>query len=169
MIVICSFCRKTVREKEPYEDKRYSHGMCVDCYERRMKQMAGISFDEYLEDFDVPVVIVDQEARLVAINTKALAILNIPSENVRGLLGGEALECVYARLVEGCGRTAHCSACTIRRLVEKTRKAKRNQVNQQVFLMKDACTFILTVTTSYVEGMVSIAISDMKPVTGEER
>ncbi len=39
---------------------------------------------------------------------------------MRGFLGGEAMECVNARLPEGCGETEHCRTCTIRRTVMDT-------------------------------------------------
>jgi len=31
--VICSWCNKELQEKEPFEDKQISHGMCRDCKE----------------------------------------------------------------------------------------------------------------------------------------
>jgi hypothetical protein len=33
---------------------------------------------------------------------------------------GEVLQCVYSELPGGCGRTTHCTGCTIRRAFEHT-------------------------------------------------
>lgn len=167
MIVICSYCRKFIREKEPLANKNNTHGMCNDCYESRMKQLKGLSFDEYLEGFDIPVLIVDNEGRIVAANGNALALVDKPLEEVKGFLGGEALECVYSRLPEGCGNTVHCPACTIRKLVEKTRDTQCHYLNQQVFLTRDDKTLLLNVSTAYKEGMVIISISEIHQVMEE--
>jgi hypothetical protein len=167
MIVICSYCRKFIREKEPLANKNDSHGMCNDCYESRMKQLKGLSFDEYLEGFDVPVLIVDIEGRIVAANSNALGLIDKPWAEVKGFLGGEALECIYSRLPEGCGNTVHCPACTIRRLVEKTKETQCNYLNQETFLARDGNTLRLNVSTAYREGMVSISISEVHQLLEE--
>ena len=37
MIRICSDCKKLLGEKEPFEDKRVTHGICDDC-EAKLQQ-----------------------------------------------------------------------------------------------------------------------------------
>jgi hypothetical protein len=39
MIVKCCVCEGFIREKEPFEDKRVSHGLCDECYEKERKKM----------------------------------------------------------------------------------------------------------------------------------
>ena len=141
--------------------------MCEDCYDHMMRQLDGVSFDEYLEGFDFPVVLVDEEGRLAAANHKALDALNKPLERVKGFLGGEAFECAYARLEEGCGNTLHCPACTIRMLVNKTREEESSYEDQQVFLMTDQGKLNMTVSTSSVNGMVRIVIKEIAPAQEE--
>ena len=37
MLIKCSWCGKEMGEKPPLEDKRTSHGICKDCYDRVTK------------------------------------------------------------------------------------------------------------------------------------
>jgi len=167
MIVVCSYCRKKLGEKEPYENKRYTHGMCSDCHDKMMQQLEGISFDEYLEEFEFPVVIVDDDGRLAAANDKALAMFEKPLKSVQGLLGGEALECAYARLQDGCGNTVHCPACTIRMLVNETREKNSTFENRQVSLATDQGKLLMTVSTSNANDMVRLVIKEVRLAEGE--
>ena len=167
MIVICSYCRKFIKEKEPLANKNNSHGVCNDCFEARMKQLNGLSFDQYLEGFDIPVLIVDNDCKILAANSNALALTDKPLAKVKGFFAGEALECAYSRLPEGCGYTVHCPACTIRRLVEKTGDTQCNYLNQRAFIARDGHTLLLDVSTVYREGMVIISISNIHQVMEE--
>jgi len=117
MQIICSYCRKDLGEKEPLEDHRFSHGMCPECTDYFLAQIDGLPLEEYLENFEFPVVIVNSDSRIVATNKAAEKLTGKSGDKVMGLLGGEAMECVYARLPEGCGQTVHCETCTIRRAV----------------------------------------------------
>ncbi len=33
MIRVCAWCKKVIGEKEPFEDKSVTHGICQDCYD----------------------------------------------------------------------------------------------------------------------------------------
>jgi len=63
---------------------------------------------------------INPDGKVVLANDKALSILDKELDQVRGFKGGNVMECVYARLPEGCGNTIHCAACTIRVNVVKT-------------------------------------------------
>ena len=39
MTVICSWCKKDLGEKEPMDDRRISHGMCPDCFEKQKEEI----------------------------------------------------------------------------------------------------------------------------------
>jgi len=36
MIIVCSWCEKSMGEKEPFEDKNITHGICQPCYSRAL-------------------------------------------------------------------------------------------------------------------------------------
>lgn len=164
MRLVCSYCRKELGDKEPYDNTKITHGMCIDCHSMMMRQLEGMSFDEYLEGFQVPVLIVNDQGRIAAANDLALGMMETPLQKVQGFLGGEALECVYARLPEGCGKTVHCPACTIRNLVETTRNGREICHRKLVFLQKEQERLQMEVTTEYVNGMVRIAIHEVQSV-----
>jgi hypothetical protein len=42
MIVKCCVCEEFIREKEPFEDKRVSHGLCDECYEKEREALRSI-------------------------------------------------------------------------------------------------------------------------------
>lgn len=161
MILICSYCRKYLGEKEPLENTNHTHGMCSDCHSRLMRQLEGISFTEFLDDFDKPIAIINKEGRVAAANNKALQMLDKPLEKVQGFLGGEALECGYAQLPEGCGETAHCPACTIRNLVEATMRTQTSSEKVKVYLKTDEGEFAVIVSTSSINDMVQIIFEEM--------
>lgn len=161
MILICSFCRKYLGEKSPIENTSYSHGICSDCYSWQMRQIEGISFTDFLNDFDKPVAIINGEGRIAVANDKATQLFDKPMEKVQGFLAGEAMECGYARLPEGCGNTIHCPACTIRNLVEDTQKTKVSSSNVRVTLKTDEGLVDIIASTSYIHNMVKIVFEEV--------
>ena len=122
MRVVCSYCRKDLGTKPPLADVSMSHGMCQTCGEHFGALWGGMSWSQYLARFDFPVILVEGEGRFVGVNEAAGAMLGRTPEEVIGLLGGEAMECVHSRLPEGCGRTEHCATCTIRNTVSRTHR-----------------------------------------------
>ena len=39
MLVICAYCGKVIREKEPLENKMISHGCCKECYATEIEKL----------------------------------------------------------------------------------------------------------------------------------
>jgi hypothetical protein len=117
--VICSYCDATIREGKTDAPLR-SHGICADCMRYFKPQWSGLSMDQYLARFSTPVLVVDAAGRIYATNEAMEAGLDRAESELKGLLGGDAMECEYARLPEGCGQTVHCKTCTIRNTVEQT-------------------------------------------------
>ncbi len=124
MRVVCCFCARDLGTKAP-RGGGVTHGMCAECDQYFARQWAGLSWGEYLDRFDFPVMLVDADVRVVAANRAAGAMLGRDPASMLGLLGGEAMECVRARLPGGCGKTVHCSACAIRNAVTHTRRTGR--------------------------------------------
>jgi hypothetical protein len=67
-----------------------------------------------------------------------VSFLGTTREQSLGLLGGELMECRYARLSEGCGNTIHCSTCTIRQTVNNARESKSDLLGVPAWLDRDA-------------------------------
>lgn len=161
MKVVCSYCRCDLGEKEPLEDASISHGMCDDCFDYVDKQLDGLSYDEYLGQFDYPVVMVNPAGRVITANDKALTMLGKSKDRVNGYLGGEVFECVYARMQEGCGGTVHCETCTIRNLVQLTFETARDYVRKAVKLKTDEGLVEMIVSTSIKDRAVTMEINEI--------
>ena len=158
MKVICSYCRKELDDKEPFDDESVSHGICKACKDHYMNQISGLSLDEYLGEFEVPILMVDQHSRIIASNKMAEAWTGKSNEEAFGLLGGEVMECQYARLPEGCGETVHCVACSIRRTVMATMESGKTQMLVPVKLMQNDQEIAMTISTEKICAFVRIKI-----------
>jgi hypothetical protein len=158
MKIICSYCRKPCGEKEPLNDDRTSHGMCYDCFDHFERQAKGLKLDEYLDDFEAPILIVNKECRIAALNKKAAARLEKPRNEIIGLLGGEAIECNFARLPEGCGKTVCCETCTLRQTIMDTITTGKTRKNVRKTIRKSDREIDMIFSSYYVDGMVKIVI-----------
>ena len=75
-----------------------------------------------------------------------------------GFLSGEVMECVYARLPEGCGQTNHCFACTVRNTVMAAIESGEPQVHVPVELQRDGGKLRMIVSTEKVGSFVRMII-----------
>jgi PAS domain-containing protein len=122
MNVYCAWCGALLRSVADGSDPlgpHDSHGICADCA-RTLLQQLGIPIEKFLSELGVPVLMVDDDVRVLDANPAALSMLDRTEETVLGHLSGEVFECVNSRLPGGCGRSVHCSGCTLRRTVTST-------------------------------------------------
>jgi PAS domain-containing protein len=162
MKVVCSYCRADMREVEPYDDQGVSHGICDECYVHFMRQWEGLKLGEYLDDFEFPVIVVTgNEKRIAAVNQRMAELIGKEEREVAGLLGGEALECVYSRLEGGCGKTIHCKTCTIRKTVNETWETGRSLEQVPARLDRDDGRIHLLISTYKHERAVTVVIEDI--------
>jgi len=160
--VICSYCRKIIGEKEPINDDSVSHGMCQECYDYYKEQLKGLSLDKYLDRFEVPLLIVDKNVRIVAANKMFENMTGRSHRDVFGLLGGEIMECAYARLPEGCGQTVHCLACSIRNTVMSAMENRELQMHVPVKLRRESKEIEMVISTEKIGSFVRIIIENVK-------
>jgi hypothetical protein len=66
------------------------------------------------------VLIVQDNARVIAANAAAWKMLTKEQLEICGELAGEAIGCVHALEPGGCGKTVHCKSCAIRQCVTHT-------------------------------------------------
>ncbi len=132
MHLVCSYCGRYIQEKQPFDNTKLTHGICLDCYVPTSILTSGFSYDEYLETFDVSVMIVNFHHTILAANQQAQAMLGKPLNILLGMRNGDALDCPYAKLPEGCGKTIHCETCTIRNLLLKTMEWRISLHNEPV-------------------------------------
>ena len=161
MKVICSYCKKEMYEKEPFDDDRVSHGMCPECFDHFEEQIDGLSLDRYLDKFKAPIMIVNADGRIVASNKLAEEMMGKPRREIFGLLGGEAMECAYARLPEGCGNTVHCETCTIRKTVMNAMESGEPQLHVHVTLRQADREVKMVISTDKIDEVIRIVIESV--------
>lgn len=164
MKIVCSHCRKVLREQEP-GDAGLSHGMCVDCSDHFGRLWRGMSISEYLDEIPVPILVVDgTRVRVAGANRTVAAALGVSREQLVGLRGGEAMACKHSRLPEGCGETVHCRECTLRRSVLEVARTGQTLSRVEAFLDTSAGRVPLTMTVQPLEGgFVQVTLLDLRP------
>ncbi len=123
MKILCAFCDKEILSGDDNEgpNEIISHGVCQPCF-NHIKATMGVDLYEYLDMLDYPVLLVDDDVTVLAANTKAKAFVGKDIVKIAGNKGGEVFECIHAKEPGGCGKTVHCSGCTIRNSVTETFK-----------------------------------------------
>ena len=119
--IVCCECGVHLGNKpsDPSVDGEVTHGICESCARHFFAQL-GMPLTQYLEGIQVPVVVVNDKGAITTANQKAFDLLGKTSVQIQGFDGGEVFECEYVRLPGGCGKTIHCSGCTIRNTVIDT-------------------------------------------------
>ena len=126
---ICAWCKK---ELTPREDKKteneITHGICSVCalkFSSNVPKTAKTMLDMITE----PVLVIDSMGLVLTANESGLKLLGKDLDELENHLGGDALECSYARLPEGCGKTEHCKTCAIRNVLMDTLASGRSYSN----------------------------------------
>ena len=104
----------------PLPQAPVSHGICPSCHDELCEGL-GIPLGAFLESLGEPVVLMDEEHTIGLVNRAALELFGRPSDDVLGERMGTVFDCENAHQPDGCGRTIHCSGCTIRQAVAATR------------------------------------------------
>ena len=110
------------------DDGAISHGICDGCYDELSDGM-GIPISEFVASLDRPVLLMDDEHTIGMANAAALALVRRSDSDVLGERTGTIFECENAHLPGGCGKTIHCSGCTIRQAVARTYLTGEPQLN----------------------------------------
>jgi PAS domain-containing protein len=136
MKVICAWCHQELEADPQHAGDRgteISHGICPSCKDYFLSSRRP-TMDQFLDRLAVPVLVVDPQGGILFANKHALELLGKDLEGVRGYRGGDAMECGYARLPGGCGKTEHCKACTIRNSVMETFSTGRSLLHVPAYL-----------------------------------
>jgi hypothetical protein len=125
---VCAWCKKELSAGDHRHDDVISHGICTDCMEYFASGKRVLSLREYLDRLDVPVVVVDDDLRVVTANGRARSLFGKELPEIEGSYSGNVLECAYSRHPGGCGTTVHCRTCTIRNTVTDTYRTAKSHV-----------------------------------------
>jgi nitrogen-specific signal transduction histidine kinase len=118
MKVVCAWCQKILQDDSSAEAE-VSHGICVECRKKVMGE-ATTSLSDFLNDLDFPVLATDGDRLVLAANRAAEATLGKSAARMTGGRVGMAIECYYAGMPGGCGKTAQCRGCALRQNIADT-------------------------------------------------
>ena len=118
---ICAWCGTDLGEKPWPAGSEYpiTHGICEPCSVQLWGE-EGTPLNEFLESLEIPTLLVSGDGIVGRANQEAMGLVGKNEAEVDGRPGGEVFDCVNSTLPGGCGRTIHCSACTIRQTVTHT-------------------------------------------------
>jgi PAS domain-containing protein len=159
----CGWCGKGLgnRGNEVLKNEIITHGICAICV-AKFFEPKGISLRDFLDRLTMPIVAVDGEGTVFTANQAARSLLGKELDYVEGLKGGEVFECAYAKMKGGCGRTIHCSGCTIRRAITATYETGGSNLNIPATLRQGDPAHPqkigLTISSERVNGVVLLRV-----------
>jgi len=122
--VICFYCKACIQVESSIVPG-VSYGVCQNCIPRLVKDL-GQSLSEFLDELSIPIMVVQEDLRVVAGNQTSRKLSPEPMEEIFGRLCGEVIGCTHSREPKGCGQTVHCPNCAIRRSVVHTIETGRS-------------------------------------------
>ncbi len=132
MRTVCAWCQKEYKSSvSDRENSPINHGICANCLVDL--EYNTIEIGQFLNTFDLPLLVVDGNAVVQNANKVALEFLKKTGEDIHNTLAGDVISCVYADLPEGCGHTVHCDGCAIRNAVEETYRTGESSKTVEAF------------------------------------
>jgi PAS domain-containing protein len=166
--VVCAWCKRVIGERSDpsLADRLVSHGICDTCA-RLVEEYEPVRLGALLDRFEGPVLLIDAEGRVIAGNANASRVLDKAPANLCGRLGGEVIECVHSLEDGGCGKTVHCTGCTIRGTVRHTLETGESrwgvEAYQHVFTPTGVERMRVLITTERWCGRVLLRIDALTP------
>jgi hypothetical protein len=118
---ICAWCGTVLdgSQRYPLKNEPISHGICKVCAFSLLDGERQ-TLREFIEKLKEPVLFVTGDVFIEAANARASIAIGKEIDAIEGSHEGNVMECAYARLPGGCGKTEHCVDCRIRALVNHT-------------------------------------------------
>lgn len=161
--VICRYCKKRVRTM-PSEFDAVSQGVCERCLPLLVREL-GRPLSEFLDGLGPPVLVVQDNARVISANAAARKMLTKEQLEICGKMAGEVIGCRHAREPGGCGQTIHCQSCTIRKTVAETLAAGepcRRTAFADIGLISGDRMVRFLIETEKVNSFVRLTIYDVR-------
>ena len=125
----------------------------------------------HIDSIPIPILLIDSNNTTLAMNTKASEMLGTSPEAVGGSQVGAVFDCVHSHLVEGCGRSIHCSGCAIRRSVADTYHTGQPQIAVSATLNiaspEKPSDVVFTITTVRNDKVVLVRIDQVQHAPSE--
>jgi hypothetical protein len=161
--VVCCYCKKPVKTL-PSESDEVSHGVCDRCLPLMAREL-GQPMQEFLDELIAPVLVVQDNARVISANAAARKLLRKEQLEICGELAGDVIGCRHAREPGGCGRTQHCKSCAIRQCVThtlNTGEACRKKAFADIGIFNGDKRVRFLIETEKVNSFVRLTIHDVR-------
>ena len=162
---VCAWCGVALTSVSEVIDasQPISHGICTACSQAYLGQIGSSSAQEFLDALGVPVLVVDQDVRVLGASRQAAERLGKSIATLLALKGGDVIECVNAPV--GCGKTIHCRSCAIRNTVRTTYETggacSRVVAYPDVELSCERKTLCLEISTEKVGEVVLLRVDSL--------
>jgi len=123
----------------------------------------SLGFGGPLDSFDRPVLVLDSTGRVVAANGQMAALCHRSPRSLHGLLGGEVMECSFARMPGGCGNTVHCKACAIRECLADTLATGKPIIRCPAFVVTGRGRVDYFITTRMRGELLEMIVEEPQP------
>ncbi len=115
----CSICDTKMARPKGVKINSVTPNVCPACLASfELRSVADVCI--FLENLPAPILVVDADNAIKGANTLACKAISKDLPHILRLRGGDVFECAHALLPGGCGKTTHCSGCTIRRAILET-------------------------------------------------
>ena len=166
--VICCYCGKEIRTK-PSELDGVSHGVCEACLPLMVREL-GQPMQDYLDEMEAPVLVVQDNARVISANAAARKLMSREEVEICGDLAGEVIGCRHSREPGGCGSTKHCRSCAIRQCVTHTLETGepcRKTAYGDIGIFNGDRRVRFLIETEKVNAFVRLTIHDVREADGQ--
>lgn len=151
---VCSWCHKDMGG-----EGLVTHGICPQC-KLKIYASRGTTLHDFLENMPEPVAVITDEGLVSSANKAMRSALGKGFDQITDFLGGEVFSCSYATLPEGCGKTVHCSGCSIRNTVMYTLQSGLSQ-QVEVSILQDSGRVFFEIDTETDGQVVLLKIKRM--------
>lgn len=157
MKTVCAWCGSVISDgNDPI-----SHGICQDCRKIMLFEEEH-TLQSFIDSIPVPIVVLNSSLLPMCSNRTGMERFHLVKEEVAHCTLGEVVECENSRLPGGCGKTAHCSACVLRRTVTETYETGRRSAMLPAKLMSESKEIWYYVSTIKVGDCVVVKL-DTRP------
>jgi hypothetical protein len=163
---VCAWCGKTLGTvfSDVHSDAFITHGICDECAFHLHAQV-GMPLRDFLDGLGVPVLLLDSDGNVKTANKAVRQFLKKDLLQIEGYKGGNVFECTHATLPGGCGKTVHCSGCTIRRTVMDTLNSGKSHEKAPASLNREtpdgSQALRLLISTEKVQDVVLLRIDEI--------
>jgi len=168
MARVCAWCHKEINDDRSFPEMggQNSKQICEEC-KHRYFPADSIEFQTFLDSLDYPVVVSNEDHIVQNANASARELLGKTAEEIHRQRGGVVFQCEHADKPGGCGKTIHCSGCSIRIQVTHTATSGETLVRRPAYMRQQRGQSVvdlnMLITTQKLGDVVLVQIDEITP------